>query len=604
MSILAHLPLLKALGWALLNSLWQFGIICLIFITVVHYFKKISPALKHAMALVLLSAGFIWFAGELSIGYLSYSEAVYPEATERNFTGSASYTLIYSGAREFLEKNLFYISVFYLLSVAVFFTRFCRFYVKVQQLKTRGLSKLPAETRLYVQQLAQQLNISRKVQVWVSVYIDTPMVMGFIKPIILIPLACVNQLSVTQLEAILLHELAHIKRNDYFINLFIATAEILFFFNPFARLLIKTIKQEREKSCDDWVLQFRFNPHEYASALLSLEQSRSSAYFLAIGATGSHTRLLLQRIQRIMGTQKGGKEQRILSLGYLMSFSLLTFIALVNPGNMVVKNIEPRFQTNSIVSSQPVSQEQRPFTLIGGGVILKDEKQPHIYSKKPVKSNRKAGDVDGAEQLSILTEPGDLAETSDMPAITLANSVKTAGPVFSITEKELPLLPDAVVNKEFPYVPNSSFSYYFTEDSSLAKIRLSPNQQQSALQSLVQAQKALDKVDWERIGQDQKLDVFTLAKVRQEIQDSLKDLNWRQIYKKSKDSVNNENINNPREFLKAELKIINNYKVIQQQYETIKRELRKQQEIHLNRFDNGVKEIQKEVRNKKVIVYI
>ena len=65
-----------------------------------------------------------------------------------------------------------------------------------------------------VQQLAEQLEIKRKVQVWVSRYIDTPMIIGFLKPTILIPLASINQLSVKQLEAILLHELAHIKRND------------------------------------------------------------------------------------------------------------------------------------------------------------------------------------------------------------------------------------------------------------------------------------------------------------------------------------------------------------------------------------------------------
>lgn len=600
MSTLAHSSLLKALGWALLNSLWQFGIMCVLFISVVHCIKNISPALKHAIALVLLSAGFIWFAGALSIGYLSYSEAGYTDATEHNFSGSSSYAFIYSNAKEFLEKNLFYFSVFYLLAVGVFFTRFFRFFVRVQKLKTQGLSKLRAETRLYVQQLAQQLNITRKVQVWVSDCIDTPMVMGFIKPIILIPLACINQLSVTQLESILLHELAHIKRNDYFINLFIATIEILFFFNPFARLLIKAIKQEREKSCDDWVLQFRFDPYQYASALLSLEQSRSPAYPLAIGATGFHKHLLLERIQRIMGMQKRSNGQRLTLLGYLMSIGLLSLIALVNPGNVVVKNVETRLQTNTITSYRPVSQEQRSSTLPRSEVIVKDEKQTHISRKKSLNSNPKADDVNGAEQLSMLTEPGNLAEMSDSPPITLVNSLKIEGPVFSITEKELPLLPEAVVNKEFPYVPNSSFSYYYLEDSSVAKTRVSPNQQQSAWQSLVQAQKALDKLDWERIAKDQKFDVSTLAKLRKEIQGSLQNSNWRQIYKEAKDSVNNEIINMLRESLKDKLRTINNYQIIQQQYETIKTEVHKQHEIYLNRINNDAKKFKK----KKVIVYI
>ena len=128
------------------------------------------------------------------------------------------------------------------------------------------------------------MGISRKVSVWISQHIDVPATIGFIKPVILIPFASLNNLSGDQLEAIILHELSHIKRNDYLINIMVAVIETILFFNPFVVLLSKVIKRERENCCDDFVLQYRYDPHSYAYALLRLEQSRATNLKLAIGA--------------------------------------------------------------------------------------------------------------------------------------------------------------------------------------------------------------------------------------------------------------------------------------------------------------------------------
>src|SRR5205085_9561758 len=142
--------------------------------------------------------------------------------------------------------------------------------------------------------------IRKPIKVWMSAIVDTPMTIGFLKPVILMPIAALNGLSVQQVEAILLHELSHIRRNDYFVNLIIASVDILLFFNPFSKLFVRSIRKEREHSCDDLVMQFEYNAHAYASALLSIEQRRVKKLSLAMAAIGKSNQLLLDRVKRIL----------------------------------------------------------------------------------------------------------------------------------------------------------------------------------------------------------------------------------------------------------------------------------------------------------------
>jgi len=111
------------------------------------------------------------------------------------------------------------------------------------------------EWRLFVQQLAQQLGIKKTVRIYLSGSITSPLTLGFWKPVILVPLASINHLTTKQVEAVLLHELAHIKRYDYLYNIILSVIEAVLFFNPFTQLISKQLKRERENCCDDWVLQ-------------------------------------------------------------------------------------------------------------------------------------------------------------------------------------------------------------------------------------------------------------------------------------------------------------------------------------------------------------
>jgi hypothetical protein len=139
----------------------------------------------------------------------------------------------------------------------------------------------------------------------------------------------VNNLSLQQVETILLHELAHIKRYDYLLHLGVTIIEMLFFFNPFVRWLIRDIKKEREHRCDDVVMQFRYDPHTYVSALLSLATNgRDRQQQLALAAAGGSDQLLLQRVRRILRIREVKDRPGAKALIFLLFTLAGTFILL------------------------------------------------------------------------------------------------------------------------------------------------------------------------------------------------------------------------------------------------------------------------------------
>src|SRR5690606_16484309 len=116
--------------------------------------------------------------------------------------------------------------------------------------------------------------------------------------------------------------------------------------NPFARLLTGYVRQERENSCDDLVLQFRYDAASYAHALLTLEQHRGAGCtHLAVAATGKNQRFLLNRVKRIVSGEQVTTPISQRLVAYLLSALLIGFIALYNPGKVIVQTIEPEATT-------------------------------------------------------------------------------------------------------------------------------------------------------------------------------------------------------------------------------------------------------------------
>lgn len=169
----------------------------------------------------------------------------------------------------------------------------------LRRLRRIGISPPSDDVLAAFTRVSQQLGLRRAVKVFHSTLATGPLVVGYLKPVVLLPVSLVTSIPLSQLEAILAHELAHIRRHDFIINLFQTLMETLFFYHPAIWWLSRRIRIEREHCCDDLVVKLFNNGVDYGRALLAIEQLQSQRTVLALGAADGS---LLGRIRRISGS--------------------------------------------------------------------------------------------------------------------------------------------------------------------------------------------------------------------------------------------------------------------------------------------------------------
>jgi len=171
------------------------------------------------------------------------------------------------------------------------------------RLKRRGVGPFPEGFRLRALNLAKCMNVRQRVRMLTSSIADVPMVIGVFRPAILLPASMLLGLAPDQLEAILVHELAHIRRHDNLVNLVQRLVETVFFFHPAAWWVSACIRTEREHCCDD-IAAAASDARAYAGALTTLEELRSPA--LAVAATDGS---LSSRVRRVLGFRQPESRQ-------------------------------------------------------------------------------------------------------------------------------------------------------------------------------------------------------------------------------------------------------------------------------------------------------
>jgi beta-lactamase regulating signal transducer with metallopeptidase domain len=149
--------------------------------------------------------------------------------------------------------------------------------------------------------LARDMGIGRTVKLVRSGLVTVPTAVGWLSPVILIPASTLTGLSAAQIEAILAHELAHIRRHDYLVNLVQSVVEILLFYHPAVWWVSRRVRDERELCCDDLAVRASGDPVSYANALFELERLRGEGVPMALAATGGS---LLARIARLVGASE------------------------------------------------------------------------------------------------------------------------------------------------------------------------------------------------------------------------------------------------------------------------------------------------------------
>lgn len=176
------------------------------------------------------------------------------------------------------------------------------------------------------EKLKSSYNTNKQYTIGYSTIVNSPITFGWLDPVIILPIAICNQMSVEEIKLILLHEIAHINRNDYVIHLIIETSHKLLYFNPFSYLFVKEISLQREMSCDAWVLAQTVHPLSYSKTLYNLAAhnhtvTSANLYLGALNATHE----LIDRIKHI--NHIGEKNTKTYGMGIIISalLSLLLF---------------------------------------------------------------------------------------------------------------------------------------------------------------------------------------------------------------------------------------------------------------------------------------
>ena len=581
MSFFAASIFLKALGWALVNSVWQFAICWLIYRTLGASIPKLTAAARHSMALFLLFLGTVLFIANLGQQYYTGAAAVNPHTIALTTNAWLANAWQATGLR--LDGWMPWCSLLYIICVAFLFVKLNFFVQRATRLQKNGVAKMTGAWRTYISGIAAQLGIQKEVKALLSVYVDTPQVIGFIKPVILLPASCLTNLTTEQLEAVLLHELVHIKRNDYLVNLFVASLEVLFFFNPFVKQLAAGIRQEREYDCDDMVLQFQHPPHHYATALLTLEKSRLLPVTYGIAASGKNQQQLLTRIQRIMGIQN--KETGAYRLAAcLLVLLFLAFMTTIKPGKMTIDKFGSpglSLAANNITSlqyndeamekisntSQPVAAKANIANMMltlenvsaGAPVFLQQEELSMVQPAMNTVEEEMAAD-DGSVQIAATREAIDFSlQQKDDPA-PVGREEEPAGAFLAA-----------------PYVPANSFSYQFFQDTTTPKVKGETYNERVAKEALTKARKALEQIDWQKIEKQLKYKNQDIAKLKKELDAQIQGMNWQKISKEVQTAIAQEQLDKLQQAAQLD-KTMQQYRQAEAYYEALQKQMAEQEQ--------------------------
>jgi GWxTD domain-containing protein len=289
-------PLAGAVGWTLLHSLWQGAIVAAALAAALTAMR--SPRARYAAAcaamLVMLGGFAITLIREMPGDAHGLQPATAPAFPAWNVPSIADAS---RASNPGLAAAIPWFAPFWLTGVWIFYVSQMAGWILVCRLRRRGVCCAPDRWQRELARLSARLRLSRPIALLESSLADAPLVLGHFRPVILMPIGLLAGLPPGQIEAILVHELAHIRRHDFLVNVFQRSVEGLLFYHPAVWWISRVIRAERENCCDDVVVAVTGDAHEYAVALTTLEQNRWSGRQLAVAATGGN---LMKRIQRLL----------------------------------------------------------------------------------------------------------------------------------------------------------------------------------------------------------------------------------------------------------------------------------------------------------------
>ncbi len=365
----------SALGYTLLHSLWQGALILLVFwllsLGVKQSRYKYNLAIGSLMLLLTVSGLTFYFL---------YQPVRSFDPTEGNSfltgetlwleTSPAIGQSVWESLVTFINAHIDQVAVLWCLGVVFLLGRMSLGLLFIEKLKKTSLLMINERALELMQRIRGQVGLSASVRLAETREITAPVTVGWIKPMILFPIGMLSGLSIQHLEAILAHELAHIKRNDYLVNILQSFAEVLFFFNPFVWILASRIRAERENCCDDIAIEICGNRLVLAKALV---QVADYAVPFAM-AFGKKSDSLLTRVKRIVGVSPSGYFSPANVLGVLFVMSLF-FGGVVYAKEELLE--EPELQ-EEIAINPDIRPQQEEREIEKKAAVAKDTLNPKM----------------------------------------------------------------------------------------------------------------------------------------------------------------------------------------------------------------------------------
>jgi beta-lactamase regulating signal transducer with metallopeptidase domain len=427
----------QAIAWTLIHFCWQAAAIAAAWRLISFGLARRSSQTRYLVALsallLMLGAALVTFAWELRTDSTAPSIAAtaatlrasiaadFPRSTA---PGSVATQQTPPPTHLSLAALLPWIDGLWLVGVFVLSVRSLGGWWYLRRLRLESTIEAPDSVTAAFLRISRILGLSRAITLRLSTAIDSPMTMGTLRAIVLLPLSAVTLLGPEELEVVLAHELAHVRRADFFWNILQTIAETLFFFHPAVWWLSARIRHERELCCDDLALQICPNPVVYAHALVHLEEQRSRHLRFAMALDGHQSRAtLLTRIARILGEPMTRIPNRSIR-PFSLAAAIAGLVILLIPAPHVLAKLAPAQQTapvNTPISVPTTAQTNPQAASLARAANASSKPSPAVIQQALASSERSNAEL--APQLAMT-----LAVASQSEAQSPSSSESLAKP--------------------------------------------------------------------------------------------------------------------------------------------------------------------------------
>lgn len=338
-------PAYYAIAWTVIHAIWQVALVVLLTAGCQAAIKNMTSTMRYAIwvsSLALILGGSV--ATFMYYYNLDPSLLLLDDATQISVAAASETdlktTLTVSGAQDpftmgavvsYVNEHILFIVMLWLVGMVIALIRLLGNIGYVEYLKSKFNFPVDPYWEELLQSLKTKMGIGKNVQLLESALVMSPMVIGHLKPVIFFPMGAINRLSAQEVEAILAHELAHIMRNDYIINLLVSCIESLYYFHPAMWWLTAQIRAEREHCCDDLAIRATGQPIQYAQSLVAVQEMTMMAPRLAMQFAGKEkkSRFFL-RVNRLIRPNSVSMSIREKSMAAIVTAFMVLVVAMAS----------------------------------------------------------------------------------------------------------------------------------------------------------------------------------------------------------------------------------------------------------------------------------